>query len=432
MSTILLISLPYGLLVSAILLRAVVSVQRDSVAAEKRRILLLRASVVLMALALVGMSILAVNGYAVGVIGLILGLSVCVSIIYAEIRFAGVQNRAREAELLWVLATAVKLGRPLAAEVDAYARGTTGRRHRLLTAMADRLHDGQSLTELAVPQGLLPDSATMQIHSGVLANSLQESLSTTAARATRELAEDQKSNLGGSSLAYPLMLISVAFLVIGFIMYYIIPKYLRIFEDFNTELPDVTESLVHASNIVARHWAIMGLPLFVYIPASLLILVGFAEYYSWPILLQSILGRWFIRWHTPDVLRSLAQGIAQRIPLDQALDPIVRFAGPLKLRRQLGLALDDIRDGDPCWQTLQSRGILSSAETYVLESAERAGNLPWVLQTLADNLDRRRLFRIRTWLEFLQPIALVIVGLAIGCLIVALFLPVLKLLNDCA
>lgn len=432
MNIIFLNSLPYMLLAVAILLRIVVSQQGDSVAAEKRRLLLVRTSTVLILIALIGMLALAFYEPALGMIGIVLGLSVCASVIYSEIRFAGVQNRARETEFLWVLATAVKSGRPLAAEVEAYASGTVGRRRKRLSAMADQLYDGQTLTELAVPQGLLPDAATMQIHSGILANSLPESLSATAIRATRELTEEHKSTVGGISLAYPLMVTSIGFLLIGFIMYYIIPKYMMIFDDFNTELPNATESLVHVSHIVERHWAMIGLPLFVYIPATLLIVVGFAEYYSWPILLKSVLGRWFIRWHTPDVLRSLSMGLAQHLPLDQVLEPIVRFAGSTRLRRQLGLALDHIRDGESCWQTLQSRGVLSSAETYVLESAERAGNLPWVLQMLADNLDRRTFFRIRTWLEFIQPIALVCVGLIVGCIIIALFMPLLKLLNDCA
>ena len=432
MTTFFLISIPFILLLLAMSLQLAAALQRDSVAAERRARLMRFGSFAHLFLSLIGMVVLIFFNGPAGVIGLVLSVSLCLSITHAVIRYAGVQKRARQAEFLWVLATAVKSGRPLSTEIDAYAQGTSGRRHRLLNDMAERLHGGESMTELVVPQGLLPASASMQIHSGIAAMSLEESLSKTALRATRDLAVDQQADFPGVGLAYPLILISIGIQIVGFIMYYIIPKFKRIFDDFNTELPEVTKSLIAGADLTIRHWGVLGLPLFAYLPIGIIVLVGFAEYYSWPILLQSIFGRWFIRWHTPDVMRSLAQSVTRGVPMDQALRPIVQFAGPLRLRRQLALALEDVQDGDPCWKTLQSRGILNSTETYVLETAERAGNLPWVLDTLADNLDRRRLYRIKALLEFVQPIALVFVGVAVGFVVIALFMPLVKLFNDLA
>ena len=160
------------------------------------------------------------------------------------------------------------------------------------------------------------------------------------------------------------------------------------------------------------------------------IFVTMAEYYGWRVLLQSILGRWFIRWHSPDVMRSLAQSIGQDVPVDRALDAISKHPGPLRLRQRLAWAIDELRSGAPIWQTLQTAGVLRHYETLVLESAEKTGNLPWALETLANNMERRSSFRLQAFLEILRPVLLIGISLIVGFIAFALFMPLIKLLND--
>ena len=295
--------------------------------------------------------------------------------------------------------------------------------------MAERLRDGVPLTELAVPQGLLPRSAAMQISAGLASASLPETLGNTAMRVTRELSEDDESSNASGALIYPAVIVPIAFLIVGFLMYYIIPKFKKIFDDFGTELPQPTIVLIQLSDAIINFWYIFGLPLF-YIPLAMFVFVTLAEYYGWRVMLQSIFGRWFIRWHSPDVMRALSQSIDQKLPLDQALTAIAKYPGPLRLRERLAWSIDQLKSGTPTWQTLQTAGILRHYETIVLETAEQTGNLPWALETLATNMERRTAFRLQATLEILRPVLLVAMSIVIGFIAFAMFMPLIKLLND--
>lgn len=421
---------PFSTLLIAVVLRLIALSQPESSWGHRRVWVMTRIAYLLMAISTVGMVCLFFAVPAVGVIGLLTVIVFLAFFIGTELRFAGVRNRARQTEFLWVLAMAVESGRPLADEIEAYAMGISGKRHRLLSDMVERLREGTSLTELVVPQGLLPASAGMQIHAGITSQSLVDSIVRSAHRATEEFGDDQESEFPGGAVAYPPALLMVAMLIISFVCYYIIPKLKRIFEDFNTELPDITIGMIHLSDAFVKHWFVLGLPLFVYFPVAVFVLVGIFEFYGWNATMQSFFGRWFARWYTPDILRSLAQSFRQNVSMKEALVPIVRYAGPVHLRRKLTLAAEEMDEGVKEWEALQHQGVINFHEAVVLEVAQQSGNLPWALDSLASKIERRRTFRIRAFLEFLQPLLVIPVGILAGLIALAMFIPLIKLLYD--
>ena len=198
---------------AACLLRAIGTAQREIPSSAAIRSTFYSISYLLTAISLVGMLLLMLTSGAIGMMGLLLATLLCFTLFDAEVRIAGTRNRARQIELVWLLALAVKSGRPLADEIDAYAQGTWGKRHRLLVDLAQRLREGVPLTELAVPQGLMPHSAALQIHTGIISSSLHDSLRSTAVRATREFADDQTNSENiGSALIYPATVVPLGLL----------------------------------------------------------------------------------------------------------------------------------------------------------------------------------------------------------------------------
>jgi type II secretory pathway component PulF len=409
------------LLFLAVLVRIVEYCQPDSYKSDGRRKSLRRASVIMFSVSLFCM----VAMFGFGVIFLFL----VVLFIEADIRTSGLRHRAWQAEFMWVLAIAVKSGRPLADEIEAYAEGTWGKRHQQLVDMAIRLRHGESLLEINETQELLPQSAVLQIYSGISAKSLQDSLGTNAIRLTQELVDDQETGFIGASLLYPAALLIFMGLVTSFVMYYIIPKFKKIFDDFGTELPGMTVLLIKISDRIVNYWYIFGLP-FILAPFAVVLFVSYAEYYGWRDILRLAFGRWFVRLYSSDVLRSLSLWIKQGQPIDESLLTIVQNAGPKNLRTCMFQASQSMKMGSPCWQSLQDVGILKPRETAFLESAQQAGNLPWALNTLAETIENRRMFRFRTVLEFVQPFALFTMSMIVGFVVISLFMPLVKLLND--
>ena len=420
---------PYLSLVAAGIIRVISASQPESPWAGSARSWLIYVSYALIGISICGMALLVYPSPLLGIMGLTVAGFVAFAMADAEFRLAGTRQRARQAEFLWVMAMAVKSGRPLADEINAYAQGTWGAHHRRLMDMAERLREGAPLTEIVVPQGLIPYSATVQIQTSLGSTSLGEVLGDAAIRATQNLVDDQEKNTIRSSLVYPMALLAIVFVVVGFLMYYIIPKFKRIFFDFNTDLPEITKSLIFVSDLINNSIGVLFLPM-LFIPLALLALTSFAEYHGWQAFMQTTVGRWRVRWNTPDVLRALSVRIADHEPADQILSRMAEHSGPLRLRKTLNLAIENIRSGDECWRTLQLVGILRGNEVAILENAQQTGNLPWALKTLAESIDRRRVFQTAAMFEVVRPIFLVGIAILVGFVVVAMFMPLIKLLND--
>ncbi|MBM4075718.1 MAG: type II secretion system F family protein, partial [Planctomycetes bacterium] len=118
------------------------------------------------------------------------------------------------------------------------------------------------------------------------------------------------------------------------------------------------------------------------------------------------------------------------VPLSKGLDPFLCPRRTMLPQHQAHLLRTGLDHGDSCWQLLQFHGYLTFDEVILMQSAERTSNLPWALNTLADNLDRRNRFRMKALFEVLRPTVSLMIGLMIAFVSFALFLPLIKLLND--
>ena len=421
---------PFALLIASLVIRATVITQDETISNAPFRKVLKTTSFVLLGISCISMLVISCSGGAMGLIGLVITGTSVVSIIQSEIQAAGVRHRTQQAELLWALALAVKSGRPLDEEVAAYAAGTTGKRRTRLNLFAERLGEGRPLTEIVVPQNLLPDSALMQIHSGIVSDSLEQSLTKSAMRLTRQLAEERETEFTGSGLIYPPALICIGSMIVFFVMYYIIPKFKKIFDDFGTDLPESTIGLIRVSDFVVNYWYAIGFPIFIGLPIAACTLVAYAEFYGWHTFWRMTFGHWLTRCHTPNLLRALSQSISHQIPISHVVTELSHHSNTRQFRKRLSLVMNRLDQGEDNWMSFRSTGFLTSNEAALLQAAERANNLPWALDMLATTIEERQLFRIRSALEIIQPLLLIPLGMIIGVICIALFLPLVKLLND--
>ena len=66
----------------------------------------------------------------------------------------------------------------------------------------------------------------------------------------------------------------------------------------------------------------------------------------------------------------------------------------------------------------------------LIEAAQRVGNLPWALREIADVREKRYIFRVDTLVQLFRPVPIIAIGLFVGWVCVAMFMPVVKLVND--
>ncbi|MGH7129189.1 MAG: type II secretion system F family protein, partial [Planctomycetaceae bacterium] len=185
---------------------------------------------------------------------------------------------------------------------------------------------------------------------------------------------------------------------------------------------------ITASDALGRYWYLLVPWMLLYIGGLLVAIVGY--YRGWGEFEVPFFGPLLLRLDTPPVLRNLALAIEAGRPVEEALEPISRSHRRRAVRAAAMRTLHAVMSGENCWESLRDAGLVRNREVVLLRAAERVGNLPWALRRLADAISQRRAFRWRAAFEIIQPAVVVAIGLTVAFLCIALFMPLIKLLND--
>ncbi|MBI5760768.1 MAG: type II secretion system F family protein [Planctomycetales bacterium] len=365
-------------------------------------------------------------GLTVGTIGLGLVLPP-VLLGFAGIYVWGNHRRAQQANLLWMLAIATDKSIPLPDEVDAFAATIWGPRRGRCVLLADMLRNGTPLPNCleAIP-GLIPKSVVPAIHLGAAAGQISRALRDAAVRQTNDLQESSLFRTISYTSFYVWGLLTAISGIVGFLMMWIVPKFKAIFDGFEMELPAITVELIGRSDMATKYFflTLPGLSL----PFFMLIIVGLGHVFGWDALDLPLLS-WFPRLETPLVLRGLSRVVSAGLPLPDGLRVLSEHHHRLGIRAKVDRLRYFVERGANCWERLQFEGFLRRGEVALLQSAQRIGNLPWVLNELADVIERRQQRRTIYAAQLIQPVFVVLMGIVVGYICVAFFMPVIKVIH---
>jgi protein transport protein HofC len=360
----------------------------------------------------------------VGLAGIILLIGV-MAVAAAIIMFRG--QGAQRDSLVWALAIAAGRGMPLAPALEAFAEQCGFLfRNRVLT-LADGLNSGLTLPDaLDRAPGVLPRDAEVIVRTGWDAGVPARALAEAAAK--RWAPAPQWVNLT-SRIAYLLFVLTAMQSIVGFVMYFILPKFEAIFKDFGLPLPPATIVVIQASHFAVKYgyiWAFLfaaQLGLLAILPFS----VG-----GWLSGLLPPIDRLLVRRHTAVILRSMAVVVENGKPLPRAVGTLARRYPVSWVRdRMRGVALDIDRGADWC-QSLYYHGLIGAADAALLDAARRAGNLPWALREAAESGERRLAYRLQAWVQALFPVVIVALGMLVFMIVTAYFTPLITLIQRLA
>lgn len=337
----------------------------------------------------------------------------------------GANHSARRATLLWVLAIATEKQMPMVNALDALADESDGTWQHKIEDFAAMIQSGTPMAEAAasVP-GLLSDESIMAIRAAAESGTLVDALRSEAERVSNRREFTNHKLL--QTVIYVAATVGVAFMVISFVMVYIIPKFKKIFEDFGIELPRITCLLIDISDFTLNFWFLLMPFYFLFMGGIIFYCFRAAKSGGGGTYLSFLMPR----LASGSLLRCLSHVVDAGRPLAPAIDSMATHHPSRAVYRKLSLVFDDVDSGDNCWESMQVHGLLKSREVAVIRSAERAGNPGWAMRHVGHEIDRRFTHRAELATELVQPIALLMLGMAVGFVVIALFMPVLKLIND--
>jgi type IV pilus assembly protein PilC len=345
--------------------------------------------------------------------------------------FAGVKKITQKDVTLFTrqLATMMKAGVPLLQSFDIVARGHSNpSMQRLLMTIKADVEKGSSLTQAFGRHPLQFDALFCNlVGAGEAAGILENVLDRLAIYKEKTLALKGKIK---SALFYPASIVVVAFIITAVIMIFVIPAFKELFSSFGADLPAPTLIVMAMSDFFVKYWW----AIFAVIGGGI-----FALFESWkrsrkmqmlmdrlvlklPIFGAVIEKATIARW-----TRTLATMFAAGVPLVEALDSVGGAAGNQVYAEATHKIKGEVAIGTSLTIAMQNSDLFPNMVLQMASIGEESGSLDSMLGKVADFYEAEVDDAVAALSSLMEPIIMVVLGVLIGGIVIAMYLPIFKL-----
>jgi type IV pilus assembly protein PilC len=246
----------------------------------------------------------------------------------------------------------------------------------------------------------------------------------------KEKSQSLKRKITGAMI-YPVVVILVAISILTFIMLYIIPKFEKIFKDFNMKLPWITEMLMATSKWFGTYWYVIPLfPLCFWLLLKLIRLNKTGAYALDRVKLwMPVMGMIIEKTIVARTMRTLGTLVASGVPILESLSIVRETCTNAVFERMYQRVYESIREGDTIAQPLKESRLVDDMVVNMIDVGEETGDLDTMLYKIADVYDEEVDVLVEGLISLLEPLMIVVLGLIIGTIVIALFMPLIKLLE---
>lgn len=234
-----------------------------------------------------------------------------------------------------------------------------------------------------------------------------------------------------TAMIYPAIIILVTVMAVGVLLTFVVPTFQQMFAAANLSLPYPTLVLVQSSQFVRDSW--------LYLTVGFLLALLVARQ-----LYETEFGRWFVdglvlrlplfggvirKAAVARFSRTLASLFAAGVNVLDALEVTARTTGNVVLERGIVRSRDAIAAGHGISGPLAATGVLPSLVARMVRVGEETGRLDSMLEKVADFYDAEVDAAVEGLLKAMEPAFVVILGLGLGAMVVAMYLPIFDALT---
>jgi type IV pilus assembly protein PilC len=265
------------------------------------------------------------------------------------------------------------------------------------------------------------------------------------------------------AMVYPIVVVMVAVGILTFIMIKIVPQFKKIFDDFGSELPPMTQILIDISNLTATYWYLIPLiPIGINLIIKAIKLIPYGRF-GWDLftLKMVIFGQLVEKNILSRSARTLGTLLASGVPILEALNITKETSGNMMFERLFQKTSDAIRDGEAIAKPLKvhsippfnavamlfwtfffpvigallyltryKKPVVDDLVVNMVDVGEESGELDTMLYKVADNYDEEVAVLTESLTSLMEPLLIIFLGGAVGFIVIALFLPLIKLIQD--
>src|SRR5215471_14037745 len=298
-----------------------------------------------------------------------------------------------------------------------------------LMGVIDDVEGGNTLSEAMAKQPKCFDNLYVNmVKAGEAGGALEVILQRLAE--LKERAQSLKRKVQGAMI-YPCAVIFVATAIVSFIMIWIIPKFKAIFEGFDCKLPAITEWLITASDYMAKYWYLLPtVPFGIWLFIKIVKKNKTGAFICDKIALKiPLLGKILEKSIVARTARTLGTLIASGVPILEALLIARDTAGNEVFIRAYQHIYTAIREGESMAVPLKETRVVDDMVVNMVDVGEETGALDNMLYKIADVYDEEVATLVDGLISILEPMMVVVLGLIVGFIVIALFMPLIELLN---
>jgi len=277
-----------------------------------------------------------------------------------------------------------------------------------------------------------------------------------------ERSESLKRKVKGA-LVYPIVVVMVAVGILAFIMIKIVPQFKKIFDDFDSELPAMTQMLIDISNWVVNYWYLIpAIPFGLNLLIKLIKMIPYGRF-GWDLFVLKVVifGALVEKNILSRSSRTLGTLLSSGVPILEALNITKETSGNMMFERLFSKVSDSIRDGDAIAKPLKTysippfnvvalmfwtafvpvvgalmylfrykKPVVDDLVVNMVDVGEESGELDTMLYKVADTYDEEVAVLTESLTSLMEPLLIIFLGGAVGFIVIALFMPLIKLIND--
>lgn len=232
------------------------------------------------------------------------------------------------------------------------------------------------------------------------------------------------------ALTYPAAVVVVAFIVTGILLYFVVPQFQSLFQGFGADLPAFTLMVIGLSKFVQSYWWMILLAVgggFYALFEAKRRSANFRRLLDRLMLKIPVVGDILYKSAVARFARTLSTMFAAGVPLVEAMDSVGKAAGNIVFTEAILRMKDQVATGQQLNFTMQQSSLFPNMATQMVQIGEESGALDAMCAKVADFYEAEVDALVDALSSLLEPLIMATLGVLVGGLVVAMYLPIFKL-----
>lgn len=329
--------------------------------------------------------------------------------------------------------TMVDAGVSLVRCLDVLARQTQNPKlKKMLADIGDRIESGESLSRAMQRHPRTFDSLFIGlVKAGEVGGVLEEALQRLSHFLEKDVELRRKIK---SAMTYPILVLTAAVGIVGFLVSWVVPQFAQLFKDIglkDDEFPPMTKFLIDLSaTFVQRWWMYLGGVILILITYKLVASTRFGRRLIDRVKLKvPVFGKLHHMICMARFSRTMGTLLTSGVPILQAMETVAGTVGNTIMSDAVLEARARIREGDRIGDPLEESRLFPPMVIHMIGVGEESGSLDFMLQKIADFYEDEVEARVASLTAALEPIMILILGFIVGFIVIAMFLPLIKVIE---